>query len=258
MARTIEGPDEHAPRRVDEEARAILARSVEAHGGTERWARANRLHLELAIGGLALSLKGRSPHQRRMTAALSVHHPLAELSIGERRFRMTGRRIEELDREGSVLRAKDVRAREGRHRTPLLWSVLHEAHFLGYAVWNYGLGPWLLLQRATGAERLEPLDLGGRTCERVRVRLPDDVPTHAPVQDFWFDGAGRLARLDYTAHALSRWALGGHEVQSFGTFGDIVLPSRRRVWLRPFGGTKCARILPLMQGRILDARLEDR
>ena len=83
MARTIEGPDEHAPRRVDQEARAILARSVEAHGGAERWARANRLHLELAIGGLALSLKGRSPHRRRMTAALSVHHPLAELSIGE-------------------------------------------------------------------------------------------------------------------------------------------------------------------------------
>lgn len=258
MAITSEAPDEHAPRRVTDEARAILARSVEAHGGAERWGAASRLRVDVRIGGPALSLKGRGPHQRAMRASLSVHHPMAEMTIGARRFRMTGRRIEELDGEGSVLRAKDVPAPEGRHRTPLLWSALDEAQFLGYAMWNYGLGPWLLLQRATGAERLEPMSLGGRTCERVRVRLPDDVPTHSPVQDFWFDPEGRLARLDYTAHALARWALGGHEVQTYRTFDGLVLSERRRVWLRPLGGTRCARILPVMWGRILDARLEAR
>lgn len=241
---------------MNDDARDVLERSLEAHGGRARWEAASRLHVEVDIGGAALMLKGRSPFLRRVTLAMSVTRPEMELSFGGRSFQMRGHHVDEVDESGEVLRSCDVAVRNGKHRTPLLWSALHEAHFLGYALWNYGLGPWALLNHGKDATRLAPAKLRGSLHERVRVTYADGVPTHSPEQTFWFDGEGRLARLDYTAHSLAWWAFGGHEVLSYRDFDGLLMTERRRVWLRPLNGRTCARILPVMWGKILAASLQ--
>ena len=82
----------------------------------------------------------------------------------------------------------------------------------------------------------------------MRVRFRPAVPTHCPEQTFWFDPEGRLARLDYTAHALSSWAHGAHEVETYATFDGIELPWKRRVRLRPFGGSRAVPLVSAMRG----------
>ncbi|MEM9383360.1 MAG: hypothetical protein AAGB93_25685, partial [Planctomycetota bacterium] len=216
------------------------------------------LRIDVSIGGPALALKGRSPPARRVVAVLDPRAVRADLEFvgsGDR-FRLQGRTVERLDGAGDALESRSVEhLDDGRPRVRWAWDRLDVAFFLGYAIWNYALTPWLLTRDGFEAEALEPASLRGRRCNRVRVRFPVDVPTHSPLQDFWFTEDGRLARLDYTAHALAPWALGAHEVDAYATLDGVPFAIRRRVWLRPFGGTRALRLAPAVTGVVHDVTL---
>ena len=218
MARTLstggaprerDGEDDRGTRRACAPSRRRGgARDPRALGGRGRrhgaWAR--RIACTFAIGGLALSLKGRS----RMTAALSVHHPLAELS--RRRFRMTGRRI--LDREVGPRQGRQLR--HERHSSgPSSTRLTSSATPCGTTGWARVTRDGRRAARAPGS-RWPP-------CERVRVRLPDDVPTHAPVGLLV---RCRLARLGPRALPVGP----GRGSSRSGPSGTS---RSRRVWLRP-------------------------
>ncbi|MEM1452124.1 MAG: hypothetical protein AAF957_14400 [Planctomycetota bacterium] len=239
-------------------AQEILRHAVDAHGGPELWASVTSLRIDVSIGGPALALKGRSPRAQRVVADLDPRAVRADLDLAEGggRFRLVGRTVERIDGAGHAQESRTIpRHDDGRPRVRLAWDRLDVAFFLGYAIWNYALTPWLLTREGFEADALEPASLRGRRCERVRVRFPTEVPTHSPVQDFWFGEDGRLARLDYTAHALASWARGAHEVDEYATFDGVLFPSRRRVWLRPFGGSRAVRVLPAVAGTVHDVVL---
>ncbi|MEL6428450.1 MAG: hypothetical protein AAFZ87_11070 [Planctomycetota bacterium] len=232
----------------DPAALDVLERSLEAHGGRALWESAASVTTTLDIGGAALALKGRSPFARRIVAEVDPLRPAVELRHPRGTFRMDGWSIRPAS--SGPDEAYEVDVHDGSHRAPRLWSDLDEAHFLSYAVWNYVLGPWLLLHACDAMERLPDGARRGQPHARVRVRFRPDVPTHCPEQTFWFDAEGRLARLDYTAHALSSWAHGAHEVESYATFDGIELPRKRRVRLRPFGGGRSAPLVSAMRGEL--------
>lgn len=104
-------------------------------------------------------------------------------------------------------------------------------------------------------ERIEDARLHGAVHARLRATFPPGIPAHCPEQDFWFAQDGRLARLDYVAYPLSFWARGAHEIQAVTRFDGIPVPSRRRVFLRPFGRF-ALRGIPVVAGEVHDVRWE--
>ncbi len=241
-----------APTDTDPRAREILDRAVEAHGGAETWTRMRELRIELSIGGLALASKGCTPAAMRLKTRIdpkSVRVEMAPYRGGI--ARLDGWKASVLDRDGNVTHSLDV-AHDAEGQTALrrLWQPVHHVFFFGYAIWNYALTPWLLTQSDMRSTALEPLPWRGAMHERVRVRFPADLPTHCREQDFWFAPDGRLSRLDYTAHVLSRFAHGAHEVDRYELFDGVPFATRRRVWVRPTAGTFALRAIPVMAGTV--------
>ena len=107
-------------------------------------------------------------------------------------------------------------------RSLLKWDELDFAYFIGYAMWNYLTFPALLLR-----EDIEWRELAHNGLES---RFPAYLPTHAAVQQFYFDErTGRLAQYDYIAAVFGRWAQAAHRVTAHAEADGLTYPSKRRV-----------------------------
>jgi len=131
------------------------------------------------------------------------------------------------DSSGAVLQTRaNPRAAFSHRRRLLYWDALDFAYFSGYAMWNYTILPFLLIEPGF---ILEPLAApAGMT--RLKVTFPPDLPTHSPTQELLFDRSGRLTRHDYTAEVVGSWAKAAHLCRDYRQFGGLWLPTRRRVY----------------------------
>jgi hypothetical protein len=230
----------------------LLNEVIAAHGGAERWAGVRELKLQLRIGGKMLALKFQSPRPRTLSCVIDARRVHAVLEpfpgTGLRGvFETEGVRIE--TREGDVIaQRRIIRDADGHAPRRIIWDDLDLLYFLGYAVWNYAVTPYLFLW--PGFECREGdnwYDLDSTCWRTLHVRYPPGFPTHSREQVYYFDEQGLLRRLDYTAYAFSEFARGAHFCDAHRVFDGLIFPTRRVVFPRRASG-RPVRIVSVMEG----------
>jgi len=207
----------------------------DAHGGLDYWRSLSSLDVELSAWGFLFTAKRVAP-QRHARLTIDTRQPRVVLHdypvAGHRAVLDGGRRVEILDGAGAVLDARSNPREAFSHGRLLHWDAIDFAYFCGYAMWNYLTLPFLLSNPAVTVTAPEPHRAG----THLQVTYPDDIPTHSRTQELYFDESGRLVRHDYTAEVVGSWARAGHLCRDYRRFGELWLPTTRRVYPRgPFG-----------------------
>jgi hypothetical protein len=217
------------------EARAILERAIERHGGWSAWRRA---------GGVSLALK-------KLTGLVPEHKGLGDtfsapgrLEVWPRRglvvmhdFPVAGRRgvfssgqVQLIDGETLLEARADGRASFTGARKRRRWGPIDALYFFGYALAHYHSLPFsLVAARPLGVRRARS---GGRTLSGFAVELPAALHTHSRRQTFFFDEEGLLRRHDYVADIVGWWARGAHRWDDFVEVGGLLVARRRHVVAR--------------------------
>jgi hypothetical protein len=216
---------------------AALQRILDAHGGLRYWQTLSAVEVELSVWGVLFGTKHIRP-LRHAVVAVDTDDPRAVIKDfpepGCTAALLGNRRVEIRDQSGAVLRYRDNPRRAFQHpRRLLYWDDLDFTYFCGYAMWCYLTVPFSLLgngARVYGCEQ----DADGAV--NLTVGFADYLPVHSPTQKFYFDPTGRLVRHDYTAEVVGRWARAAHLCNEYRRFGELWMPTRRRVYPRgPFG-----------------------
>jgi hypothetical protein len=232
----------------------LLSEIIAAHGGADRWAMVRELKLHVRIGGALFALKFKSPRPRSFECVVDPHRVQIVLRPFPRSgqvgvFEFDGVRIETED--GDVVEHRTIsRDSRGKVERRWVWGDLDVLYFLGYALWNYTVTPYVF--RWPGFECTE----GGVWSEDERtmwrtlcVRYPLNFPTHSREQTFYFDERGLLRRLDYTADVVSELARGVHICEAHRTFDGLVFPTHRVVYPRRASG-RAVNMVTVIEGWI--------
>ncbi len=213
----------------------VLAEIIDAHGGKAYWDTLESLEVEFSADGFLFTTKGVKPQRHaRITVCttrpeVTMHdYPLP----GQTTSFLGGELLETRDAEGKVLQSRtNPRAAFGSLRRQFRWDALNFAYFSSYAMWGYLTMPFLFLRE--GVKVGEAVDTGDGGI-RLAVKFPPSLPVHCTRQDFFFDKARHLYRLDYTAEVVGGWAKAAHLCEDYRQFGGLRLPTRRRVYPRFF------------------------
>jgi hypothetical protein len=217
------------------EARALLERAVERHGGWAAWRRASGLALELkTLSGLVPRLKGLGRTFFAMTRAdiwprrgVTIFH---DYPTAGRRAVFSAGQVQVLDGETILEARANPRASFAGLRKHRRWSPLDAVYFFGYALSHYHSLPFSLVEGRP--LRLRRARSAGRTLVGVEVALPASLHTHSARQTFYFDAEGLLRRHDYVADIVGAFARGAHRSEDFVEVGGLAVARRRHVVLR--------------------------
>ena len=209
----------------------LLDRTIEAHGGLERWRGVRAIDVVFNFSGGLLDLKGFPGHHRPAVSvdALKPRAVLQRLSGDpDDRWIFTADRVWIERRDGEIVEERSQpRAAFAGHDRNTPWDRLHLTYFLGYAMWNYLTVPFLLARPGFATKELEDHVEAGETWRVLEVTYPDDVPAHTKVQKLYFDQSFMLKRLDYTTDVLG--GVAAHYCYDPMPFDGIIIPTLRRV-----------------------------
>lgn len=233
---------------------SLLADAIAGHGGLDHWQRVASLALRVRIGGHILATRLASPRTRTLDVIVDTRRVHAVLRPFPRPgligvFDASQIRIE--TEAGAVVAARDVPADPAARRpSRLLWNDLDVLYFLGYALWNYAVTPFVFTWPGFATREDEPWEeASGVVWRRLNVTFPTSVPTHCREQAFYFDDRGWLRRLDYTADVFGAIARGAHYCHDHRDFGGLVFPTHRIVWPRRRSGRPLT-LVSVMEGWI--------
>jgi hypothetical protein len=217
-------------------ATELVDKAIAAHGGIEPYRSADEIVIRIASGGAAFAMRFKHGALRSFEGRVSTSEPRTVISPyprdGHRGVFDRGSVRIESDDGTVVAERKDPRAAFRSLRRNLWWDDLDLLYFAGYALWGYMATPFLFLRPGFELEEEEPWVENGERWERLKVQFPPDVPNHSREQVFYFDDAGLLRRLDYTAEVFGSWAKAAHLCHDHREFDGLVLPTRRRVFPR--------------------------
>ena len=202
---------------------------IDAHGGMDYWSTLTHIDVDMSVRGLLFRSKRVRPlnHVRLTVDTRSPHTVLHDFPRPGRRAVLHGPRLVEIrDASGALVEARtDPRGAFADPRRRRHWDALDFTYFCGYAMWCYLTLPFLL--RHPGVLVAKSAGPGGT---RMAVTFPEDIPTHSRTQELHFDVTGRLVRHDYTAEVVGSWARAVHLCRDYRRFGDLWLPTSRRVY----------------------------
>jgi hypothetical protein len=214
----------------------LLQQAIEAHGGAERFRSAAEIVARLRVGGAAFTMRFKRGALTGFEGRVSTTEPRAVLSPypqpGQRGVLERDTVRIETDSGDVVAERSNPRAAFRHFRRKIWWDDLDLLYFASYALWNYLSTPFMFLRPGFEISEIEPWRENGDSWRRLRVRFPDDVPTHSSEQDFYFDSEGKLRRLDYTAEVFGGWAKAVHYCWEHKRFSGLLVPTRRKVFPR--------------------------
>ena len=211
---------------------SLLDTALTAHGGLDRWDQLQHLMLDVRMRGNILLLKGRSPFIGRLHVVVDTRRVHAVLTPFPRAgcrgiFDADGVRIETDD---GRLVATQPTPRDRALKRRLFWRDVDVLYFLGYALWNYSVTPFVFTWPGFATREGERYVIeDGSTWRTLHVQFPSNVPTHSRAQTFYFDDRGLLRRLDYTAEVFASFAHGVHLCEAHRNFDGFVIPTHRIV-----------------------------
>ena len=220
----------------------LLAWTVEAHGGLERWNRIKEIHMRGHMGGLGL-LHSAYDDEPIRSAYISVDEPVVRVSDfpepnqgTDGKFANTLVEIERVNGSKILRLRKDARNAFLRYpqrlRRFFWYDMLDVSYFLGYALWNYFLTPFMFTRPGFEVSEGEGLIRHGSKLRQMIVRFPPNVPTHSPVQSFYINSKGLVNYFTYTVDIVGDFAKAIHYCRWYRDFSGIKVPTRRRVFLR--------------------------
>jgi len=218
------------------EARVLLERAVERHGGWAAWAALRSMTLSVrALSGLVPAMKGAGrtfssrsrievfPHEYR-----AVFHDYP--APGQRGVFDAGA-VQLVGGDGAVITSIAEPRRSFRGlRKWRRWSPADALYFFGYAITHYHGLPFTLAEARP--IRLCRVRCEGRRLTGVEVELPAALHTHSRRQTFYFDDEGLLRRHDYVADIVGWMARGAHLWRDFVTVHGVPIPRQRHVVAR--------------------------
>jgi hypothetical protein len=213
----------------------LLEQVLEAHGGLERWQKVRELAVHHRSGGIAFAAKFRGRTLAPRLATISTNQQRAVFvpyPRGGRGVFDQGAVWIETDRGEQIAHRLDPRSQLHVPRRMLWWDELDLLYFIGSALWNYLVAPFVFTTPGFELRRLEPWTEDGEVWSRLGVTFPTELHTHSRHQVFYFDANGLLRRLDYTAEEFGRRADAAQYCFDHRDFGGLKLPTRRRVFLR--------------------------
>jgi hypothetical protein len=213
----------------------LLARVIAAHGGIERWKMLRSLTVTAVSGGGLFALKGmpQDPVPREQTVTL--HEETASVfpfGHPDWRTRFSSHRVAIETSEGVLVRERsDPRGAFDRHDMLTPWDPLHRAYFNGYAMWTYLTTPFFMTMPGFQVTEIAPWQEGAEVWRGLRVRFPDEVPSHSNVQDFYFGEDFLLRRHDYHVDIAGGFPVAQY-VGDFVVVDGIRFPTKRRAFMR--------------------------
>jgi hypothetical protein len=212
----------------------LLEQALEAQGGAERFDSADEIVSRLSSGGTAFRIRFKSGALANFEGRVSTRQPRTVIAPypkeGQRGvFDGDVVRIESEDGATVIAERRSPRAAFRGLRHNIWWDDLDLLYFAGYALWNYTTTPFIFRRPGFELEEVEPWRENGSQWRRLRVRFPADIPTHSREQTFYFDDAGLLRRLDYTAEVFGSWAKAAHYCHDHKELSGLIVPTRRRV-----------------------------
>jgi hypothetical protein len=218
---------------VVSDAREIVAKIIEAHGGASRWQDLKAIEAIVSVNGFLFKAKRRPTLNRiRVTASTReprfIFHDYPQFGQNSEFLGTDEVRITDADIQVLASRRHPRMAFRGIRRQ-LYWDALDFTYFGGYATWNYLVTPFIFLSDKFFLEILATNTADAKYPLRMKVNFPPDLPTHCKTQIFYFDRDHLLRRLDYTAEVVSRWAHAAHICEKYQDIDGIKFPTRRRV-----------------------------
>lgn len=213
----------------------LVQKTLDAHGGLDRWREFAYVSARLHAGGVLWTLKHQQGVLDHATVRVALHRqwashapfPTADLRTSFEPHRVA---IETID--GRIVdERKHPRESFTGHSLDTPWDRLQLAYFAGYAMWTYLTMPFLLAMEDVVAEEIEPRRENGEWWRGLKVTLPDRIASHATVQTFYFGADGLLRRHDYDADVLGGSSV-AHYVHDYREFSGIHVPTRRFVFPR--------------------------
>jgi hypothetical protein len=227
----------------------LLDGVLAAHGGLNRWERVSSLVVTGSLGGPFWAAKGWPDVYRdqRVTVDARAFDITFEPYPGPGQLshlRADPERLEIRDASGEVVQARD-RPRESFPSTERSapWDAIQTAYFTSCAMWNYLMAPFLFTFPGVVSEEIAPWDEDGTTWRRLAVTFPAELPNHNPDQVFYFDDDLLLRRLDYRPEVTD--APIAHYTDGHRTFDGLVVPTRRRVYVRDAAGHRIQDVMPI-------------
>ena len=220
----------------------LLEFVLDAHGGRKRWSDVKTLTTELAVGGPFWKLRGFPDAFLEETLEIdlrrqhAVFHPwiAPDHSLT---FDVAPERVTLQTADSRTIDTRlNPRSSYAGYDLYTPWDALQLGYFLSYAMWNYLTTPYLFTYPGVQSREIGPWLERGETWRRLHVTFPDTIATHTAEQVFYFGEDGLLRRLDYTVDVNAN-AVVAHYTEEQKTFGGLVFPTRRLVYLRNPDGT---------------------
>jgi hypothetical protein len=213
----------------------LLARVLDAHGGTACWNRYGKVEASIVSGGGFFPLKGvvQDSDPRRMTVWL--HEERSQLSpygASNQRAVFAPDRvaIEALDGRVIAERLAPTDSFAG-HQMSTPWDPLHRAYFNGEALWTYFTSPFLLGLDGVSVEEIPSWRERSETWRVLRAYFHGSIATHSLVQDFFFGEDLMLRRHDYNVNIAGGFGA-SQLISGYTVANGIALPLRRRAYTR--------------------------
>ncbi|MBW2439506.1 MAG: hypothetical protein JRH12_03450 [Deltaproteobacteria bacterium] len=212
---------------------AAVKNIIAAHGGEDIWTGIEALEAEISTSGLLFKFK-RRPVLDHVRVTASAHEPRFVFhdfpSAGLNGELVGDREVRIVSQSGKIVQKREApRAAFHGLRRMFSWDDLDFIYFGGYATWNYLVAPFFFMRDGFYFEWLEPVRVSSPFWRRLKVTMPEDLPTHCREQIFYFDDNWHLQRLDYVAEVVGAWAHAAHLCEDYQDFNGIKAPTRRRV-----------------------------
>ena len=222
----------------------LLEFVTEAHGGREPWSHASAVTATVDIHGGFFEARG----QGDLLGPCEVRAALDRQYISLRSARsghtifFDGKqdRVIVTAQSGEVVEDLEHPRQSMLALAPLgpttRWTAAQTGHFIGYALWTYLLEPYIFQWPGVITAELDDWHEVGESWRRLQVTFPESLFTHERTHIYYFDSrTGLQRRMDYTPE-VTKGLGAAHYTFEHRYFGDIPVPSARRVLLRDAKG----------------------
>jgi hypothetical protein len=222
---------------------SLLDSVIAAHGGLSRWSEIKTITCTWNFHGLLLDLKG-YPGWRQPTITVDTKAKPNAVITGlngdkTNKWIFSADHVSIVSADGQVLKERSNPRDSFKTHVrypPTPWDELDLLYFVGYAMYNYLVTPFVFANEGFQTKELEPYTEHerGETWRVLEVTYPDGWPAHTKVQQFYFGESDfLLRRLDYFADVVHSSA--AHFCFDLKRYGGIVVPTYRRVVRRTEG-----------------------
>lgn len=221
----------------------LVEKTINAHGGLERWSSFSTVTAHLKQGGALWMLKGQAGRldDTNVTVGLheewASHHPFGEGGLVSS-FKPDLVKLK--DAAGNVIESlHNPRASFAGHALDTPWSQIQLAYFAGIAMWTYLTMPFLLAAPGVQVEEVGPWQEKEETWTRLKVTFPPTIATHSTIQTIYVDAHGLLKRHDYDVEIAGNTP-GAHYIDGYVEVQGLKFPTIRRIFPRQPDGQAMA------------------